>query len=141
MNGDWRSLISQPQYGIKEEKDIMVSMRDGTRLAVDVFVAHEYLALKAEERRDRRSCHPVLACPGLSYQARLSHRDREKPLAERIIYLVRACVEQILSLQINFSSSGMRGKTIGSIKHRRTAGVIFQILPKLRPERLIVPGF
>ena len=37
MNKDWRGLISKPQYGIRAEKDIMVTMRDGIRLAVDVF--------------------------------------------------------------------------------------------------------
>jgi predicted acyl esterase len=37
MKKDWRELISQPQYGIKAEKDIMVPMRDGVRLAVNVY--------------------------------------------------------------------------------------------------------
>src|SRR4030042_292627 len=37
MKKNWRELISQPKYGIKEEKDIYVPMSDGVRLAVDVF--------------------------------------------------------------------------------------------------------
>ena len=37
MKKDWRELISQPEYGIKVEKDIMVPMRDGVRLAVNVY--------------------------------------------------------------------------------------------------------
>ena len=37
MNQNWRTQISQPQYGIKVERDIMVTMRDGVRLAVNVF--------------------------------------------------------------------------------------------------------
>lgn len=34
---DWKQRISQPQYGIKVEKDIFVPMRDGVRLAIDVY--------------------------------------------------------------------------------------------------------
>ena len=37
MAKSWRELISQPKYGIKTEKDIMVPVRDGVRLAVDVY--------------------------------------------------------------------------------------------------------
>ncbi len=34
---NWRELISQPRYGITEEKDVFVPMRDGIRLAVNIF--------------------------------------------------------------------------------------------------------
>ena len=37
MNIDWHSRISQPQYGIKVERDIFVPMRDGVRLAVNIY--------------------------------------------------------------------------------------------------------
>ena len=37
MTEDWHKLISQPKYGIKKEKDIYISMRDGVRLAADVY--------------------------------------------------------------------------------------------------------
>ena len=37
MKKDWRELISQPKYGIKTKKDIMVPVRDGVRLAVNVY--------------------------------------------------------------------------------------------------------
>lgn len=37
MKKNWRELISQPKYGIKTEKDIYVPMRDGVRLAVNVY--------------------------------------------------------------------------------------------------------
>ena len=37
MNSDWRSLISQPRYGIKIERDVYVPMRDGVRLAVNIY--------------------------------------------------------------------------------------------------------
>ncbi len=37
MKENWRELISQPKYGIKEERDIYVPMRDGVRLAVNIY--------------------------------------------------------------------------------------------------------
>lgn len=37
MEKNWRELISQPQFGIKSEKDIYVTMRDGVKLAVNVY--------------------------------------------------------------------------------------------------------
>ncbi len=37
MKKDWRELISQPKYGVKVEKDVYVPMRDGVRLAVDIY--------------------------------------------------------------------------------------------------------
>ncbi len=37
MKSDWRERISQPEYSMRVEKDIYVPMRDGVRLAVDVY--------------------------------------------------------------------------------------------------------
>jgi predicted acyl esterase len=37
MDKDWRKLISQPEHAIKKEKDIFVPLRDGVKLAVDVY--------------------------------------------------------------------------------------------------------
>jgi len=37
MKKDWHELISQPKYGVIEEKDVYVPMRDGVRVAVDIY--------------------------------------------------------------------------------------------------------
>ena len=37
MEKNWRELISQPKYGLKVEKDIYVPVRDGVRIAIDIF--------------------------------------------------------------------------------------------------------
>lgn len=34
---DWHELVSQPQYNIKLEENVWVTMRDGVRLCVDVY--------------------------------------------------------------------------------------------------------
>ena len=37
MSGKWRERISQPEYGIKTEKDVYAPVRDGTRLCVNIY--------------------------------------------------------------------------------------------------------
>src|SRR3990172_5198157 len=37
MSKDWHELVSQPQYRLRLEKDVFVAMRDGVRVAVDVY--------------------------------------------------------------------------------------------------------
>ena len=35
---DWRSRVSQPQYGMTVRRDVMITTRDGTRLACDLYL-------------------------------------------------------------------------------------------------------
>ena len=37
MNTDWHELLSRPQYRTKTEKHVFVGMRDGVRIAVDIY--------------------------------------------------------------------------------------------------------
>ena len=37
MTKDWRELVSRPQFRVKAEKDVLVGMRDGVRIAVDIY--------------------------------------------------------------------------------------------------------
>jgi len=37
MNQDWHEKLSKPVFGIKVERDIYVTMRDGVRLAINIF--------------------------------------------------------------------------------------------------------
>ena len=37
MNGDWHDRLSQPRFAVRVEKDVFVRMRDGTRIAADVY--------------------------------------------------------------------------------------------------------
>jgi predicted acyl esterase len=37
MNNNWENKVSRPQYSIKTEKDLSVTMRDGQRVTVDVY--------------------------------------------------------------------------------------------------------
>lgn len=37
-NRDWRSEVSQPEYGMTVQRGVMITSRDGTRLACDVYL-------------------------------------------------------------------------------------------------------
>ena len=37
MSDDWHECVSQPRYRMRVEKDVFVTMRDGVRIAVDVY--------------------------------------------------------------------------------------------------------
>lgn len=37
MSKNWRELVSQPKYKVKVEKNVFITMRDGTRLAADIY--------------------------------------------------------------------------------------------------------
>ena len=37
MTKNWHELISQPQYKIRAERDVYVPMRDGVKLAANIF--------------------------------------------------------------------------------------------------------
>src|SRR4030042_3786429 len=37
MEKNWKDLISKPKHGIKREKNIPVTVRDGTRLCVNIY--------------------------------------------------------------------------------------------------------
>ncbi len=37
MSADWHERVSQPRYRMRVEKDVFVTMRDGVRIAVDIF--------------------------------------------------------------------------------------------------------
>jgi hypothetical protein len=65
-----------------------------------VLLAHVDDAVEAEARADRRRRNAVLPGAGLGHDAPLAEAAREHRLAERIVELVRAGVEQILPLQI-----------------------------------------
>jgi len=52
MSKDWIDLISQPKYGIRAERDVFVPMRDGVRLAVNIY------------RPDTRGKFPALLAMG-----------------------------------------------------------------------------
>ena len=90
-------------------------------LPAHVLGAHVDDALEAEPRADGRGRDPVLAGAGLGDDPRLPKPLREHRLAERVVQLVRAGVEQVLALQVEALA---RREPLGERQRRRPAGVL-----------------
>ena len=74
-------------------------------LAAHVFGAHVDDALEAEQRADRSGGDAVLAGAGFGDHALLAHALDEQALAEAVVDLVRAGVEQVFALEIDFCAA------------------------------------
>src|SRR4051794_7496829 len=53
---------------------------------------------------------------------------------------MRAGVEQIFALQVDFCATAMLGETLRKIEFGRAPGELLQVMPQLRDERRILPG-
>ena len=106
-------------------------------LALDVSDSHVNAALEAEERADNRRCYAVLSGAGLSDDSGLAHSSCKESLAKNLIGLVRAAVEQILSLEVD-PGVGSLGDVPAEGNRSRAACVVVHQVVELGPERGIV---
>ena len=90
------------------------------RLPAHVLGAHVDDAVEPEARADRRGRDAVLAGAGLGDDALLAEPPREHRLAERVVQLVRAGVEQVLALEVE---ALVGREALGARERRRPAGV------------------
>ena len=74
-------------------------------LPAHVLFAHVDHALQAEQRADSGSGDAVLAGAGLGDDALLAHALGEQALAEAVVDLVRAGVEQVFALEIDLRAA------------------------------------
>ncbi len=79
------------------------------RLARHVLGPHVDAALHAHERGRRRRGHAVLPGPGLGDDAPLAHVARQQYLAQRVVQLVRAGMDQVLAFQVELEAQ-LRGE-------------------------------
>src|SRR5260370_36471276 len=100
--------------------------RNIQRLALHVDLAHVDYACAAETRCHGRGGHAVLTRAGLSDDAPLTHALREQNLAERVVDLMRAGMQQILALEINFCAAEFLRQALGEIERGRPACEIAQ---------------
>ncbi len=76
---------------------------DVEALAAHVFFAHVDDAIETEERADGGGGDAVLARAGFGDDAAFAHAAREQRLAETVVDLVRAGVEQVFALDVDFA--------------------------------------
>ena len=98
--------------------------KDVERLALDIFLAHEDLALHAEARRHRGGGHAVLAGAGLGDDAPLAHAPRQQDLAHGVVDLMRAGVTEVLALEIDLRAAQLLGQSFGEIERRLPADIL-----------------
>ena len=99
---------------------------DVRSLALDVEFAHEDFALEAQKRRHGRRRDAVHAGARFGDQAFLAHAFGEERLADRVVYLVRAGVVEVLSLQIDLRAAHLFRQTLGEIERGSASHVIAQ---------------
>ena len=90
-------------------------------LAAHVLFAHVDDAFHAEERADGGGGDAVLAGAGLGDDALLAHALREQPLAEAVVDLVRAGVEQVFALEVDLRAAEVLGEALGEVEGRGAA--------------------
>ena len=108
------------------------------RLTLRILLSHEYLALHAEQRRCRSRRDAVLSCSCLCDNSRLAHLFSKKNLPEHVVYLVRACVVEILTLQIYFCTAEILSHIVCIIEQRRSARIVSKQILQLSVELLIM---
>ena len=106
-------------------------------LARHVHIAHVDHALQAQQRAHRRRRHAMLACAGLGNNALLAHALRQQSLAQRVVDLVRAGVQQVFALQVDLRAAQLFGQPLGKVERRRPPGKVLQQTRKLGLERCV----
>ena len=100
--------------------------QDVQLLPLHVHVAHVDHALHAEQRADRRGGHAVLAGAGFGNDALLAHAPGQQALAERVVDLVRAGMEQVFALEINLGAAQFFRQSLGKVERRGPAGKVLE---------------
>ena len=103
-------------------------------LAAHVLLAHVDDALEAEARADGRGRDAVLARARLGDDPPLAEPPREHGLAERVVELVRAGVEEILALEVDALA---RREALRERERCRPARVRRQQMVELGAERIV----
>jgi hypothetical protein len=107
---------------------------DVGRLAPHVLGAHEDLAREGEPRAGDRGRDAVLAGAGLRDDAPLAHAQGQARLAERVVELVGAGVDQVLALQEDLGAPEETGQVLREGDRRRAAREGGEVARELRPE-------
>jgi hypothetical protein len=107
-------------------------------LALDVVRAHVDAGLEAEQRPGHGGGDAMLPGAGFGDQAALAHTLCQQALGQHLVGLVRAAVEQILTLQVNARLA--RPKVAAACERRWPPGISSEQPVELGLEARIVPG-
>jgi hypothetical protein len=110
-----RAELDRPHLGAEQRHPLEVG-----RLPTHVLAAHVDDAVEAEACADGRGCDAVLAGARLGHDPALAEPHGEQCLAERVVQLVRAGVQQVLALQVEALA---RCEALGKRQRRRPPAV------------------
>jgi len=82
----------------------------------------------------------VLACTGFGDDALFPHALGQQSLAESVVDLVRAGVEQVFALKVDFGAAELFGEPFAEIERCGAAGVVLKQICQLRLKSGIVLG-
>jgi len=103
-------------------------------LAAHVLLAHVDDTLHSEERADGSGGNAMLSRAGLGDDAPLAHPPRQHSLAQRVVDLVRAGVQQVLALEVDLRSAELFAHSFGKVERGGTAAVVVQQIVQLGVE-------
>ena len=85
--------------------------KDVWRLTFNIFRPHVNAALQAQQRAGQRRGHAVLTGAGFGNNFGFAHPFCQQRLAEHLISLMRAAVQQIFTFEIQGSARTLRQVT------------------------------
>src|SRR3990172_8519872 len=107
------------------------------RLPLDILLTHIYLTLKAEHGSPGGCCDTVLPCPCLGYYPLLPKLSGKEHLADNVVYLVCACMAEVLALKINLGTSKPLCQPLCMIKRSCSSDKLSQVVIQFLSELLI----
>ncbi len=109
-------------------------------LPLHVHIAHVNGALQAQQRADGCGGHAMLPRAGLGNHALLAHALGQQALAQRVVDLVRAGMQQVFALEINLRPAQLLRQPLAKIERRRPPGIILQQPGQLSLKRGVILG-
>ena len=108
--------------------------QDVERLPLAIHRAHIDDALEPEHGGDGGRGDAVLPRAGLGDDARLAHAPGEQDLADAVVDLVRAGVEEVFALEVDLRAAQFAGEALGKVKRRGPAAELLQVILELALE-------
>ena len=134
-------VLERPRAGV--DRDHLGAQqphaRDVRRLPLHVDGAHVDAARHAESRRRRRRRDPVLPRARFRDDARLAHPPRQQHLAEGVVELVRASMEQVFALEDDPRPAPFLREPRRLGQRRGPAAVRLEKLPEFALETSVAP--
>src|SRR6185436_2201119 len=93
-------------------------------LTTHVFGAHVDHTIESKQRADSRGCDAVLTRARLGDDALLVHATSEQDLANRVVDLMRAGVQEIFAFEVDCRAAAVVGQSCGVEEGRGSAGVV-----------------